>query len=67
MSFQVIECEQGSPEWHRARAGVITAIPLRDREMNERHFEVQSLAGRQLPDAARAFINHLRAGLASEV
>jgi DNA-binding transcriptional LysR family regulator len=49
------------------RAGVITAIPLRDREMNERHFEVQSLAGRQLPDAARAFINHLRAGLASEV
>lgn len=25
MSFQVIECEQGSPEWHRARAGVITA------------------------------------------
>lgn len=23
--MQIIECEQGSPEWHRARAGVITA------------------------------------------
>lgn len=25
MSFRVITCEQGSPEWHQARAGVITA------------------------------------------
>ena len=25
MSMQVYECEQGSPEWHAARAGVITA------------------------------------------
>lgn len=25
MSYQVIACEQGSEEWHRARAGVITA------------------------------------------
>lgn len=25
MSCRVIECEQGSPEWHKARAGVITA------------------------------------------
>lgn len=25
MSFKVIECDQGSQEWHRARAGVITA------------------------------------------
>ena len=49
------------------RAGLVTAIPLRDREMNERHFEVQSLAGRQLTDAARAFIAHLQAGLAAEV
>ncbi len=23
--MKVIECAQGSPEWHRARAGVITA------------------------------------------
>lgn len=45
------------------RAGLVTAVPLRDREMNERHFEVQSLAGRQLTDAARAFIADLKAGL----
>ncbi|WP_225616983.1 MULTISPECIES: LysR substrate-binding domain-containing protein [unclassified Variovorax] len=38
----------------------IVALPLRDREMNERHFEVQSMAGRRLPDAARAFVEHLR-------
>lgn len=38
----------------------VVAIPLRDREMNERHFEVQTMAGRHLPDAARAFIDHLR-------
>lgn len=38
----------------------IVAIPLRDREMNERHFEVQTMAGRNLPDAARAFIDHVR-------
>lgn len=25
MAFRVIKCEQGSDEWHRARAGVITA------------------------------------------
>lgn len=45
------------------RAGLVTAVPLRDREMNERHFEVQSQAGRQLTDAARAFIADLKAGL----
>ncbi|MFW5328775.1 LysR family transcriptional regulator [Hydrogenophaga sp. ZJX-1] len=44
-------------------AGLVTAVPLRDREMNERHFEVQSMAGRQLTDAARAFVAHLRGGL----
>jgi len=31
-------------------------VPLRDREMNERHFEVQTLAGRIMPEAAKAFI-----------
>lgn len=25
MPLQIIECEQGSPEWHQARAGIITA------------------------------------------
>lgn len=43
--------------------GLVTAKPLLDREMNERHFEVQTLAGRQLPDAARAFIEHIRASV----
>lgn len=46
--------------------GLVHAVPLRDREMNERHFEVQSLAGRQLPDGARAFVTHLRDALADE-
>lgn len=48
------------------RAGTVTAIALRDREMNERHFEVQTMAGRHLPDAARAFIVHLRETLARD-
>lgn len=48
------------------RAGSIAAVPLRDREMNERHFEVQTMAGRHLPEAARAFIDHLRTTLAQE-
>ncbi|HEX5739071.1 MAG TPA: LysR substrate-binding domain-containing protein, partial [Hydrogenophaga sp.] len=47
--------------------GEVCAIPLRDREMNERHFEVQTLAGRHLPDAVQAFINHLREVLAKEM
>jgi len=48
------------------QAGSVVAVALRDREMNERHFEVQTLAGRQLPEAARAFIDHLRETLARE-
>lgn len=44
---------------HRLRWGRIVAVPLRDREMNERHFEVQTLAGRIMPDAAKAFIASL--------
>lgn len=48
------------------RQGLVHAVPLRDREMNERHFEVQTLAGRQLPDGARAFVTHLRDALADE-
>lgn len=48
------------------RAGSIAAIALRDREMNERHFEVQAMAGRQLPDAARAFLDHLREALSAD-
>ncbi|QSI31494.1 LysR family transcriptional regulator [Variovorax sp. RKNM96] len=37
----------------------LVAIPLKDREMNERHLEVQTLAGRSLPDAGKAFVQFL--------
>jgi DNA-binding transcriptional LysR family regulator len=46
--------------------GLVRAIPLRDREMNERHVEVHTLAGRHLPEAARAFVDHLRRTLAEQ-
>ena len=45
------------------RNRTVAAIALRDREMNERHFEVQTMAGRHLPEAARAFIDHVRQAL----
>ncbi|MDQ8030640.1 LysR family transcriptional regulator [Bordetella genomosp. 1] len=48
---------------NRLRWGQVVAVPLRDREMNERHFEVQTLAGRVLPEAAKAFIASLRDSL----
>ncbi|MFJ1299703.1 LysR family transcriptional regulator [Pseudomonadota bacterium AL_CKDN230030165-1A_HGKHYDSX7] len=48
---------------NRLRGKQVVAVPLRDREMNERHFEVQTLAGRVLPEAAKAFIASLREGL----
>ena len=37
----------------------LVAIPLKDREMNERHLEVQTLAGRSLPDAGKTFVQFL--------
>ncbi|SAI13113.1 LysR family regulatory protein [Bordetella ansorpii] len=43
----------------RVKRGDIVCLPLRDREMNERHFEVQTLAGRPLPEACKAFIAHV--------
>lgn len=46
--------------------GHITAVPLRDREMNERHFEVQTLAGRHLPEAVRTFVAFLREQIVEE-
>ncbi len=58
-------CGETALRQHLA-GGAVRAVPLRDREMNERHFEVQSLAGRHLPDAARAFVNHVRDALRHE-
>jgi DNA-binding transcriptional LysR family regulator len=37
----------------------LVAVPLRDREMNERYLEVETLAGRPLPDAGKAFVQYL--------
>jgi len=50
----------------RLKAGFVVGVPLRDREMNERHFEVQTLAGRTLPGSCRAFLDHLREVLRRE-
>lgn len=43
----------------RLDAQALVAIALRDREMNERYLEVETLAGRALPAAARAFVQFL--------
>jgi DNA-binding transcriptional LysR family regulator len=37
----------------------LVALPVKDREMNERHLEIETMAGRSLPDAAKAFVRHL--------
>ncbi|MEM5428828.1 LysR substrate-binding domain-containing protein [Cupriavidus oxalaticus] len=47
----------------RLLEGSIAAIPLRDREMNERYIEIQTLARRNLPPAGRAFVQHLVEGI----
>ncbi|MCT9810968.1 LysR family transcriptional regulator [Acidovorax sp. Be4] len=41
------------------KTGTLVAIPLKDREMHERHLEVVTLAGRSPPDAGRAFVRFL--------
>ncbi|KAF1019420.1 MAG: HTH-type transcriptional regulator GltC [Paracidovorax wautersii] len=40
----------------RLDTGAVVGIPLRDREMNERYLEVQTMAGRNLSEAGRAFV-----------
>jgi hypothetical protein len=37
----------------------LVAIPLKDREMNERHLQIETMAGRSLPDASKAFVRYL--------
>src|SRR5450830_1117977 len=39
--------------------GQLAALPIRDRDMNTLQLEIQSLSGRTLPQAARAFLNTL--------
>ncbi|MBT2324189.1 LysR family transcriptional regulator [Variovorax paradoxus] len=43
----------------RLLSKALVAIPLRDREMNERYLEVETLAGRALPEAGKAFVQFL--------
>lgn len=43
----------------RLLSKALVAIPLRDREMNERYLEVETLAGRALSDAGKAFVQFL--------
>ncbi len=50
----------------RLVVGDVVGVPLRDREMNERHLEVQTLAGRTLPMACKAFLEDLRDALNRE-
>jgi DNA-binding transcriptional LysR family regulator len=37
----------------------VVAVPLKDREMSERHFEVQTMAGRSVSDACQSFLQDL--------
>lgn len=43
----------------RLLSHAVVAVPLRDSEMNERYLEVQTLAGRSLPEAGQAFVRSL--------
>ena len=48
----------------RVRRGELHAAPIRERGMNGRAIEVQTLAGRTLPQGIVAFLEYLRAQLA---
>lgn len=48
---------------HLEKAGLLVVRPLGDRGLDQRDLEVQTLAGRTLPHAVAAFVEHLRAGL----
>ncbi len=50
----------------RIEAGSLRAIPLRDREMNERFMEVQTLAGRMLPTVCQTFLRYLQQAVLGE-
>jgi len=49
----------GLPVRKMVRNGVLAALPIRDRDMNSLQMEIQSLAGRTLPQAACAFLSTL--------
>ncbi|WP_309680183.1 LysR family transcriptional regulator [Polaromonas sp.] len=45
---------------HLVAAGVLKAIPIRDRGMDGRDIEVQTLVGRTLPHAVQSFLDYLK-------
>ncbi|MFL9925267.1 LysR family transcriptional regulator [Herbaspirillum lusitanum] len=49
----------GLPIRKLIRDGMLVALPIRDRDMNTLQMEIQSLSGRTLPQAPRAFLNTL--------
>lgn len=48
---------------HRLAHNRLVAIPIRDRGMDSRHIELQTLANRTLPAATAAFVGHLKHAL----
>ncbi len=44
----------------RVRRGELHAAPIRERGMNARAIELQTLSGRTLSKGVRAFVEHLR-------
>ncbi|SFB74804.1 transcriptional regulator, LysR family [Polaromonas sp. OV174] len=51
---------------HLVAAGLLVAIPLRDRGMGVRDIEVQTLVGRSLPQAVQSFLDHLKQYLSGQ-
>lgn len=49
----------GLPIRKLVQSGQLVALPIKDKDMNSLQLEIQSLAGRSLPQAARAFLNAL--------
>lgn len=59
MSGNGIGFSAGLPIRKLVQAGQLAALPIRDKDMNSLQLEIQSLAGRTLPQAARAFLETL--------
>lgn len=52
---------------HLVRAGLIVAVPVRDRGLDLRDIEVQTLVGRTLPPAVQTFLDYLTRALSEHL
>ncbi|MFZ2389090.1 MAG: LysR family transcriptional regulator [Polaromonas sp.] len=52
---------------HLVAAGLLVAIPIRERGMGVRYIEVQTLVGRSLPQAVLSFLDYLRQRLSGQL